>query len=433
MSTVKKTTKKSAAKKESALNTEELTATTVKSESVKKVETKDTSSSAATYVPKEEKKEPSKSSSISTTESKSKKMSSENIESTDYDDFDLEGLDAERQGIQMSKEAFTKIEVDLWKTEMHLANISMRQKDAYRAQSRQFTPGMKVIGSIEFSEGSKKSDQKEVIAINDEYWNMDNPENDLASFAEKHKGEYDEKTWKNISRRLIIKTFTELQRDEDRKTSAGRFRAAMEESIVMSNTLTFGEKQPRPFFYITIPGYDYRITLCRVFSFFQERYVFSLINPTTGELMTFRIEYKPFTPGNDYNVFNAETGEKVAFIDEVWGNIGGKVTIQLREEPKFTELNRSSIFRRVLVLFAGLVHFLPDINAKYKLVYKLLRKKKQYIAELNKAEKSPQGQSQKDAVNSKYTQMMKNGELIKALEVGRQELSLHYNPRGIRR
>jgi hypothetical protein len=431
MSTVKKTTKKTVAKKESASKTDEITPSAVKSESIKTIDSKDASSSASTYIPKEEKKESTKS--ASSNESKSKKGSSESIESTDYDDFDLEGLDAERQGIQMSKEAFTKIEVDLWKTEMHLANISLRQKDAYRAQSRQFTPGMKIIGSIEFSEGSKKSDQKEVITINDEFWNMDNPENDLANFAEKHKGEYDEKTWKTISRRLIIKTFTELQRDEDRKTTAGRFRAAMEESIVMSNALTFGEKKPRPYFFITIPGYDYRITLCRVFSFFQERYVFSLINPSTGELMTFRIEYKPFTPGNDYVVLNAETGERVGLIDEVWGNMGGKAIITLRTEPRFTELNRSSIFRRVLVLFAGLVHFLPDINAKYQLIYKLLHKKKQYVSELNKAEKSPNVQSQKEAVNSKYTQLMKNGQLIKALEVGRQELSLHFNPRGVRR
>ena len=382
-------------------------------------------------------------------------------ESLNYDDWEESDIQQEKNGeytdvdgdkecIAMSKQWYKRIDVDLWKSDMHMATMGIRQKDQYRAQSRQFTANMKVSGDIEFYGYSKddlkkdwqnrgkveKKDYKEVFGINKSYWDYKDKDTVIAKTAEKFgengKGDYEPKKFAPFLRRMVVKLFSELKRDTKKKGHAGRWRGTMEESVIHSINASFGEHTtPRPAFYISLPGYRYRVLLQRTHSYIGDRYAFTLPNPTTGELTSFLIEGKRATPGKDFNVYYAETGEKVADIDERKMNIGGKVTITFNDEPEYEGLNKSSVFVRILVLFAGSIKFLEDVNKKYDKAMKALEKKADYRKELRKAEeKGDQGKI--DQIKAKYEKMQWECKMIKSLIVNNSELTLHLNPRRVR-
>jgi hypothetical protein len=366
-------------------------------------------------------------------------------ESLNYDDYNLEDIAGEREDIQLSKQWYKRIEVDLWKTKLHAATIGIRQKDQYRAQSRQFTANMDVIGDVEFfayspedlnldpkdrQEPKKVDDYKEIIAINKSFWDHEDESSMIFKLAQKHSKEYDPKKLAKYFRRLVIRTFTELERDKKKKGHAGRWRGTIEESILNSITMTFGEKDPRPFFYLSIPGFNYRVALMRTHTFVGDRYVFTLPNPNTGELNTFIIEGKRATPGDDFEVF-LESGERVAVIDDRKLNVGGKVTITFNDEKEYETLNRSTVFRHVLILFSIMLKFMDEINEKYDSAYKALRKKEEIQKKMQKAMKNKDEEKMKE-IKANYEKLQKECKLIRSLIVTNSELTLHYNPRRIR-
>ena len=163
----------------------------------------------------------------------------------------------------------------------------------------------------------------------------------------------------------------------EKKLKPEHWRGTLEESQLLGSTMIFGGGHPRPFFYVNMPGYYYRIAIFRVSTRHGERWTFSLLNPKTHELSFFTLRKRFFDPGLNYNVYNAITGDKVAFLDNRVGNIGGRIDIVFRTEPRFQELTRSSVFRRVLILFSALIKYIPEINKKYALIYKLLRSKQE--------------------------------------------------------
>ena len=83
--------------------------------------------------------------------------------------------------------------------------------------------------------------------------------------------------------------------------------------------------------------------------------MFTVPHPKTGELTTFRIKGRRFTPGKDFKVYNAETHEKVAEIDDRKLNIGGRVTIRFRGEEEFEDVMSkiSAVAKRKLEVSDG--------------------------------------------------------------------------------
>ncbi len=369
-------------------------------------------------------------------------------DSLDYDDFSSEDIDGEKEAVLMSKQWYKRIEIDMWMTKAHMATMGIRQQDQYRAQSRQYTANMEVKGDITFYAYSpedlskpykerkrpvKVLDYKEIVGYNKGFWDHADKKSSIYKQAEKSAEDYDPAEYAKLLRRLVIKTFSELKRDKKKKGHAGRWRGTMEESVVLGTNAMFGENRgkPRPYFFLNLPGYNYRLALWRTNTIIGDRFMFTVPHPKTGELTTFRIKGRRFTPGKDFKVYNAETGEKVAEIDDRKLNIGGRITIRFRGEPEFEDLNRSTVFRRTLILFGVLIKYLTPINRKYKRLYKGLKKKKKYLKALNKAKKT-QDIAKVDEVKLKYKDIQRECKMLKAIEVTNSELTLHFNPRRIR-
>ena len=95
------------------------------------------------------------------------------------------------------------------------------------------------MGVIEFfpfdpnNENFKPLERKEMLAINDTWWNLEDNENELASFAKKFVEDNNLDIWKQCSRRMVLKTFTQLESEIGKKTEAGRWRGTLEESQLL--------------------------------------------------------------------------------------------------------------------------------------------------------------------------------------------------------
>ena len=69
-------------------------------------------------------------------------------------------------------------------------------------------------------------------------------------------------------KKLIIKTFVGLEDDQEKDKVAGKWTGTMEESQIISLALTFGEKDPLPFFFLDVPGFKFRIPIFRTHQLF---------------------------------------------------------------------------------------------------------------------------------------------------------------------
>ncbi|MHA1340879.1 MAG: hypothetical protein ACTSRZ_12855 [Promethearchaeota archaeon] len=346
----------------------------------------------------------------------------------EWDEYSTQDIELEKKEVDVGRESYSRIEIDLYKTKLHGATIGIRQKDQYMAKSRQFTKNTEVIGEIKYFSGYDQAKEREgfteVVTINDYFWNTDK-DSALYRRASEYYKEYNPENFAKLMRKLIIKTFIGL--DKENEDNRGRWTGSIEESQVMSFCLSFGEKDPLPFFWIDLPGYPYRIPVFRTHAVTGERYVFPLINPSDGNVIPFYVEAKRFTPGSDFTVYNAASWEKVAWVDDRATNIGGKVDIQLFEE--FDDLNRNRIFRRILILFAAASKYFHPLYDNYKTVYEGMINQKNYKKEIKK--KLEKGEDIAE-VNAKYEKAMKKLKFIKQYQVSPYELSLYYNPRRVR-
>lgn len=349
-------------------------------------------------------------------------------EEEEWDAYSLEDIKEEEEYVDVGRESYSRIEVDLYKTKLHGATIGIRQKDQYMSKSRQFTSNMEVKGEIKFFYGYEQKKERdgytEVLAINEYFWETDK-DSKLFERAKNSYKDYDPKEYSKIMRKLIIKTFIGL--DKENETNKGKWTGSIEESQVMSLAMTFGEKDPLPFFWINMPGYKYRIPIFRTHATIGERYVFPLIDEETGKVDVYYIEGKRFTPGSDFEVKNAATMEKVAWVDDRTGNIGGKVDIQLFEEND--DLNRRRSFVRILILFAGASKYFHDLYKDYNKIFESMSAQEQYKRDVKR--KTDRGGDIAE-VNEKYRKAMEKLAFLKDYQVSGYELSLHYNPRRVR-
>ncbi|MBD3350791.1 MAG: hypothetical protein GF364_04815 [Candidatus Lokiarchaeota archaeon] len=350
-------------------------------------------------------------------------------EADEWDDYSVQDIAQEKEIVAVGREAYSRMEVDLYKTKMHGAIIGVRQKDQYMSKSRQFTHNMEVKGEIKFFYGYDEENKKErdgytEVVVLDEYWWDADKDSELYKRAESNYPEYDPDEYAKIMRRLILKTFIGL--DEAHDENKGRWTGTIEESQIMSFCLSFGEKDPLPFFWINAPGFKYRIPLFRTHAVTGERYVFPLFDED-GVVTPYYIEAKRFTPGSDFQVYNAATWEKVAWVDDRSTNIGGKVDVQLFEEND--DLNRNRVFRRVLLLFAAASKYFHPLYKNYSKIYKAMVKQKDYKKDLKKKEEKGEDLTE---LNEKYAKAMQKLKFLKKYEVSPTELSLHFNPRRVR-
>lgn len=344
----------------------------------------------------------------------------------EYDKYSDEDIKTEKAGELGGAGVYSLMKVDLWRTEMHTAIIGIKKQAVYQSKSRQFSPTTDVVGDVSFYKGytddpTLEKEYREVVTVENKYWDIKEEKSFIKGIVDKQFSDYNKDEYSKLMRKLIIKTFVGITDKE--KTVAGNWTGTIEESQIFSLALTFGEKDPLPFFFIDLPGYKYRIPLFRSHAVTGERFVFCLFNDNQ-EVLPFYIEGKRLTPGSDYTVFNAKTMEKVAFLDDRAMDIGGKVDIRLYEE--YDTLNRNSVFRRILILFSAASKFLHEIYRDYKTLYEGLIENKEYIKE-----KTKKGADQQK-VEEKFKEAKKKMKYIQSFMVWSKELTMHYNPRRVR-
>ncbi|MHA1792596.1 MAG: hypothetical protein ACTSVI_08125 [Promethearchaeota archaeon] len=255
-----------------------------------------------------------------------------------------------------------------------------------------------------------ENDRKLVITLNSRYWDTKLPDKSRLQEIDVDKdGKVDKKEFlenylvrkfrefADLNRRLIIKLFRDLA--HSRKEMQGVWMGTIEQSLVESLTLTFGEKDPLFSGVITLPGFDYEINIVRSHAITGQRFVLPVIQrkldisnlfessviegkdvkpsssdklPTNYYVRWFLIEGKRFTPGTDFVVRDPQNGnKKVATIDGRAIDIGGRWDIKFYDD----DLAKDPIFRSNLVLFACIVRYHPEAQKVMRRLYSELRKR----------------------------------------------------------
>ena len=358
-------------------------------------------------------------------------------EASQVDSYREEDIAIEKQ-ISAEGKDYTLIEVDLWATSLHDAKIGIRQQDQYQSKSRQFTKGTEVIGEVVFhtgwGENRHKEKYKEIVTIDEEFWET-GKKSKIMQIVNDRYSDYDPKKFARIMRKLMVKTFIGLDRKQEGGMK-GRWTGSFEDSQVMSLAMTFGDRRrrnPLPFFYVDVPGFKYRVPMMRVHTIIGDRYVFPLIDDDTNTTVPYIIEGRRFTPGQDYNVYDGRTMEKIAFINDVALNIGGKVDIKfMKPKPDkngeiidtFEYLRRNYVFQRVLIMFSASLKYFHPIYRQYRRVHRAMKT----LHDFNK----DQAKMTPMEFEAKYRKAKKKLRFLKTFPVWGKELSLHYNPRRVR-
>ncbi|MBN2156280.1 MAG: hypothetical protein JW776_09565 [Candidatus Lokiarchaeota archaeon] len=358
-------------------------------------------------------------------------------EAEQYDAFREEDIAAEKEIVAEGKD-YTLIEVDLWATSLHDAKIGIRQDAQYQSKSRQFTKTSEVIGNVVFhtgwDENRQKENYEEVITIDQEFWDI-GKKSKIMQIVQDRYSDYDPKKFARMMRKLVIKTFVDLGRKQEERMR-GRWTGSFEESQVMSLVMTFGDRRrrnPLPFFYVDIPGFKYRVPVTRVHTIIGDRYVFPMIDDETNSVVPYLIEERRFTFGQDYQLFDGRTMKKIAVINDVAINIGGKVNIKFKK-PKIDKngelidpwehLRRNYVFQRIIILFAASLNYFHSIYRQYRRVHRAMKTLRSYQKDKGKLSLMEQ--------EEKYRQAKKKMRILKWYPVWAKELSLHYNPRRVR-
>ncbi|MBD3185898.1 hypothetical protein GF325_03630 [Candidatus Bathyarchaeota archaeon] len=255
-----------------------------------------------------------------------------------------------------------------------------------------------------------ENDRKLIIALNQRYWDTEKPDKSrMEEIDEDADGKIDKKKYlqnylvrkfgefADINRRLVIKVFRDLA--HSRKELQGVWMGTLEQSLVHSLTLTFGEKDPLFSGVISLPGFDYQTQFSRSHAIIGQRFVLPLIErhadlgdlfensviegqdlepesaddiPTNYHVRWFLIEGKRFTPGTDYWIKDPQNGYKtVGTINGKMLDIGGKWEIKISDD----DLARDPLFRSNVVLFTCMVKFHPEAQKVLRRLYKELKKK----------------------------------------------------------
>ncbi|MHA1371342.1 MAG: hypothetical protein ACTSRA_16690 [Promethearchaeota archaeon] len=259
----------------------------------------------------------------------------------------------------------------------------------------------------------RENDRKLIIAINGRFWDLKKKDTSQTRTIDKSEdtndGIVDGKEFLEnylvrkfgpfapINRRLIIKLFRDI--DHSDVSLKGAWMGTVEQSLLNSMQLTFGEKDPLYAGALKLPGFDYTVNLVRSHAITGQRFVLPVIHKMINweelierciieqkDLLTqvamklpmnyyvhyFLIEGKRFTPGTDYVVKDPMNDNKiVAEIDGRAIDIGGRWDIKFKDK----ELSKDPLVRLNLILFACLVKFHPEVQNVMRRLYKELKKK----------------------------------------------------------
>lgn len=230
-----------------------------------------------------------------------------------------------------------KFEVDLWRTDMHGAEIGIRQQDQHRAKSRQFTKDSDIFGRVQ-EEGKKAG----YVVYRKDPWEADLPK-----------------------RRLIIKLFSE---------SMG-WKGTLEELLGPGLAHTLAVDQAMPVFIANVPKHDPLIRIekvVKVRSVGKKIYGFEILRKGK-ELEFYKVDAARFSMGKDWDVYDYRD-KKIAHVDGKLLDIGGRYEIKFAKDYK-----PSPPLEDILIMFAASQRFLDDVEDRLMKVAKGVRKGKYKI------------------------------------------------------
>ncbi|MHA1680506.1 MAG: hypothetical protein ACTSUE_05820 [Promethearchaeota archaeon] len=334
-----------------------------------------------------------------------------------------------------------------------------------------------------------ENDRKLIIAINERYWDTKKPDKSKMEEVDiDNDGKADRKKFlenylvrkfgefADLNRRVIIKLFRDMA--HSRREMQGAWMGTIEQSLVLSMSQTFGEKDPLFSGIITLPGFDYQVQINRSHAITGQRFVLPLIErkldlrdlfeasilqeidiepesaesiPTDYHTRWYLIEGKRFTPGTDYNIRDPQNGNrKVGSINGKMVDIGGKWEIVITDDA----LASDPLFRANIILFTCLVKFHPEAQKVMRRLYKELKRKvkqfsddelramlSMYLDNLEKKRKEKFDDKTKKiefALKLLKTSKYSNAEIMDLLRlkydmhITPHELSMIFNPRRVR-
>ncbi len=236
-----------------------------------------------------------------------------------------------------------KIDVDLWKTGLHGAEVGIRQQEQHRAKSRQFTKDSDIFGRVK--ENGKDAGY---VAYRKDPWNAELP-----------------------NQRLIIKYFSD---------SMG-WKGTFEELLGPGLAHTLATDQAMPVFMANVPKHDPLIRIekvARVRSVGKKIYGFEILRKEKA-LEFFKVDAARFSMGKDWDCYDFRD-KKVAHVDGKVLDIGGRYEIKFSKD-----YDPSPPLEDILIMFAASQKFLDDVEGRLEKVAKGVRKGK-YEINLDKDE-----------------------------------------------
>lgn len=230
-----------------------------------------------------------------------------------------------------------KINVDLWKTGLHGAEIGVRQLEQHRSKSRQFTKDSDIFGRIK--ENGKEAGY---VVYRKDPWNA-----------------------KLENQRLIVKIFSESM----------TWKGTLEELLGPGLAHTLAVNQAMPVFMANVPKHDPLIRIekvARIRSVRKKIYGFEILREGKS-LEFYKVDAARFSFGKDWNVID-HRGVKIAHIDGKILDIGGRYEIKFSKDYE-----PSPPLEDVLVMFAASQRFLGDVEKRLKKVAKGVKKGKYKI------------------------------------------------------
>jgi len=151
------------------------------------------------------------------------------------------------------------------------------------------------------------------------------------------------------SKRLLIRTFTEL---EDNK--GGNFTGGIELSIMESINVSHIAKKSLPVFIIMLPNFEYLTRITKMKTIKGRKLFFPLLPDENDGYVRFIRVVSKIGFGDDFDVMEGE--EKIAEIDDRKMDLGGKYEIKIISE----EYQSDRRFQQMMILISAMLKFLEE-------------------------------------------------------------------------
>lgn len=219
--------------------------------------------------------------------------------------------------VRAADERWVRFKVDLWATDLNDVEIGIMKDTQLRAESRQFTKDMEVIGQI-----TEDGERSGIIGWREGLWRDE----------------------EGMKRRLVLKLFSEKM----------NWQASLDLLLGRSLQLTHAAGVATPAYAINIARHDQMVQLERSamkLPLFTEKFSFFVLNDDGPAY--YRLRRKRFAMSADYELYN-QRNQKVGDLDGQLVNLGGAWKVKLKASEANAQLEA------VLKLFCAMLRF----NAK---------------------------------------------------------------------